>query len=160
MSYIDRNLLTDESILFRTRKHIIIFTIPILWTLIGIIFMFYMNLNHSDRFPQAAAYWLNLAIWFAAAFYWLKQSLEYYSSEYVVTNKRIMMREGFFVRHATELRLATIAQVNVNQSLLGQVLNYGIVSVNAFGVSDGFPLISRPFMFQRYVAEQLDKLAR
>jgi hypothetical protein len=50
--------------------------------------------------------------------------------------------------------------VNVDQSLLGQLLNYGIVSINAFGAYDSFTLISHPGEFQKYVNQQLDTLVK
>lgn len=78
-------------------------------------------------------------------------------SEYAVTNKRVMMREGFFFRHTNEMRLSTISQVNVNQSLLGQLLNYGIVTLMAFGAQDSYTIISQPNQFQRYINQQADK---
>ena len=70
------------------------------------------------------------------------------------------MREGFFYRHTNETRLATISQINVNQSLLGQILNFGTVIINAFGAFDTFTMIAKPFLFQKYVNEQLDKVAK
>jgi uncharacterized membrane protein YdbT with pleckstrin-like domain len=83
--------------------------------------------------------------------------LEYGTSEYVVTSKRVMMREGFFTRHTNEMRVGAISQVNVDQSLFGQILNYGTVSIQAFGAFDSFPMIARPIRFQQCVNEQLDR---
>lgn len=71
-----------------------------------------------------------------------------------------MMREGFFFRHMAEIRLNTLSQINVDQSLLGQLLGYGIVSLNAFGAFDAFTMIARPIEFQKCANEQLDKLVR
>lgn len=70
------------------------------------------------------------------------------------------MREGFFNRHVNEMRLATISQINVSQSLLGQMFNYGMVSINAFGAFDAFTVLAKPYTFQKYVNEQLDKITR
>ena len=67
------------------------------------------------------------------------------------------MREGFFTRHSNEMRLTAISQVNVDQNIIGQMLNFGTVSINAFGASDDYNLISNPGMFQRMVNEQLDR---
>src|SRR5579872_4356612 len=43
MSYIDKNLLAGEQIIFRTKKHFIIFLMPMLWTLAA--FLFLINSN-------------------------------------------------------------------------------------------------------------------
>jgi uncharacterized membrane protein YdbT with pleckstrin-like domain len=151
MSYITKNLLPEEQILFSTKKHIIIFIYPLLWTLFSMVASSYMVTN--DILAQLA--W---APWLLALLFWCYAGLEYLFSEFAVTNKRVMMREGFFYRHSNELRLATISQVTIDQSLLGQILNYGTVSINAFGAFDSYNIIAKPFTFQKNVNEQLDKL--
>ena len=153
MSYIDRNLLADERILFRARKHLVIFFLPAVW----IIFCFFAWSYMAANPLLSKLVWLP---WVLALFFFLYVWLEYIASEYVVTNRRIMMREGFFYRHTNETRLATISQINVNQSLLGQILNFGTVIINAFGAFDTFTMIAKPFLFQKYVNEQLDKVAK
>jgi len=90
-------------------------------------------------------------------FFWAYAWLEFQFSEFAVTNKRVMLREGFFVRHANELRLRTISQVNIEQGLIGQLLNYGTVSLNAFGARDAYTIIDKPYLFQRTINEQLDR---
>ncbi len=150
MSYIDRNLLAGERILFRTKKHLIIFFYPVILTIFAIYAGGYM---HSQPLLQKID-WLPGAI---ALFLWIYSWLQYQFSDYVVTNRRVMMREGFFLRHTNEMRIETISQVNVDQNLLGQLLNYGIVRLQAFGAQDYFTMISRPNEFQRSVNQQVDQ---
>lgn len=152
MSYIDRNLIPNEEIIFRTKKHLIIFLLPVL-LLIGTI---YISAYMENNPILVKVYW---GPWIVTAIIWAIVGLEYMSSEFAVTNKRVMMREGFFTRHSNEIRLNAISQINVDQTILGQLLNYGIVSINAFGAYDQFSLIAKPFMFQRYVNEQIDRRA-
>jgi uncharacterized membrane protein YdbT with pleckstrin-like domain len=150
MSYIDKNLLPDEQIIYRTKKSLIIFINPLLWTIGAIIFL----LNENPFIIKAAAIFGLIAIGS-----WLNTLLTYVTSEFAVTNKRIMMKEGFFFRHSNETRLTTVAKVSVNQSLLAQVLNYGTVFINAFGGdTDAFTAIDSPVEFQKQTQEQLDKL--
>lgn len=150
MSYIDRNLLADEKVVFRTRKHIIIFFIPVVWT----IFSYYAG-EYLNKTGLLSA--MEMVPWIIALVLWLIFWIQYASSEFAVTNKRVMMREGFFTRHTNETRLTSISQVNVDQSLLGQLMNYGSVSINSFGAFDAFTLIASPNTFQRYVNQELDK---
>lgn len=153
MSYIDRNLLPDERVLFRTKKHLIIFLFPVILLILTIYIVDYM---HNDPILNKVEF----VPWFVTLVYWAYVGLDYFFSEYAVTNKRVMMREGFFYRHSNEMRLATISQVNVDQSLLGQLLNYGTVSINAFGAFDSYSMVSHPFDFQKYVNQQLDTLVK
>ena len=153
MTWIDRNLMPGETILFRTRKHLIIFAIPVILLILAILLSFYMATN----FTMSQAAWAPGVI---AFIYLCSAYLEYITSEFVVTNKRVIMREGFFYRHANELRLSTISQVNVEQGVMGQLFGFGDVHINAFGVFDVFNMISGPFQFQKSVNEQLDKIVR
>jgi uncharacterized membrane protein YdbT with pleckstrin-like domain len=152
MSYIDKNLLSDEKILFRTKKSFIIFLIPVCWTIAaGFCFM------NSNPYVVKVAWAPSLA----AIFFWLYQGINYISSDFAITNKRILMREGFFFRHTNDTRLTTIANVNVNQSLLAQALNYGTVFINTFGGNaDPFTEIENPFEFQKTLQQQIDQLIR
>jgi uncharacterized membrane protein YdbT with pleckstrin-like domain len=109
----------------------------------------YPAFNHIKWAPILVALLIFSSVW-----------LEYATSEFVVTNKRIIMREGFFYRHSTELRLNAISQVNVQQNPLGQMLDYGTVTLSAFGASDSFNIISHPLQFQRYANEQMDRVMR
>ncbi|MBV9576201.1 MAG: PH domain-containing protein [Gammaproteobacteria bacterium] len=152
MGYIDKNLLADEHILFRTRKHCIIFFFPVVWT----IFSFYASIYFHDSPILINLQWVP---WLLALIFWAYVGLNYFFSDFAVTNKRVMMREGFFYRHCNETRLATISQVNIDQTLLGQILNYGTVSINAFGAFDAYPMIAKAVGFQKAVNEQLDKVS-
>lgn len=147
MSYIDNNLLPSEKILHRTKKHWIIFLGPVFWT--AAIFIFYLNTQpmiHRLAFVPAII----------AAISWGNQLLTYYFSEFAITNIRVMMREGFFFRHTNDTRLAALANVTVNQSLLGQVLQYGTVFINSFGgESDPFREIDSPILFQKCLQAEL-----
>lgn len=149
---ISQNLLVDETILYKTKKHYIIFFTPGLWTLVAFIFLMIGHplVNKVAFIPGLIA----LASW-------LNEFLNYYTSEFVITNKRILMREGFFFKHTNEMRLATIANATVNQSLLGQLLNYGTIILYPFGGNaDPFMQIAFPNEFQKQLQLQLDKIVR
>lgn len=151
MSYIEKNLLPGEQIIFRTQKHYIIFLYPVLLTIIAIVAYYYMAGNSI----LTVVSWAPALI---ALIFWAYAGLEYHFSEFAVTTKRVMMREGFFNRHANEMRIGAISQVNIDQGLMAQLLNYGTVSINAFGAFDAYTIIAKPMMFQRAVNEQLDQV--
>jgi len=147
MSYLDKNLLPSERILFRTKKHFIIFLSPMIWTFLALLF-------YIQPSPQIQKLTFIIAI--AALIYWANKAIEYYFSEFAVTNIRIIMREGFFYTHTNDSRLSTIANVSVNQSLLGRFLNYGTVVINTFGGGkDPFQQVDFPMRFQKALQKQL-----
>lgn len=148
MSYIDKNLIADEHIVYRTKKSWIIFFLPGLWLLAALI----CAVNSNQLVVK-----LSFLPFAAAIFTGLNQWLIYRTSDYAVTNKRIMMKEGFFVRRSNETRLSSISNVSTSQSLLGQFFNYGAVFINVFGGDiDSFTDIDSPSEFKRQVQQQLD----
>ncbi len=162
MRAIDRMLLPDEQIIFRTGKHLIIFLTPIMWLAITIAIKVTYTASPSinQYFPRLPQFLvlipLLLALWTGAA-----QALLYLSSEYAVTNKRVLMREGILLRRISELRLATVSNMRVNQSLAGQLLGYATLIISPFGnEEDVFTEIAQPFEFQRATQTQLDKVTR
>lgn len=141
MSYIDKNLLADEKIIFRTKKSLIIFVSPLCWTIAAIVCFLNSNLYVAK---------IALAPALAAIFFWLNQFIHYTFSDFAITNKRVLMREGFFYRHTNDTLLATVSNVTVNQSLLGQAFHYGTVFINTFGGgADPFGEINNPVAFQK-----------
>ena len=150
MSYIENNLLPDERILYRTKKHFIIFLTPVVWTLITAFFLF-------NPYPVLVKVAFLMGI--VSSLSWANQALNYATSDFVLTNKRIMMKEGFSFRHTNEARLVTLANVTINQSLFGQLLNYGTVIINTFGgENDPFAQIASPLAFRKQILMQLDKV--
>jgi len=153
MSYIDNNLLPGERIIFRTKKHLILFFVPVLVLILSSYAVTYMAADEL----LAQMQWVP---WVVTGLFWASSGLNYYFSEFAVTNKRVMMREGFFTRHSNELRLNSVSQVNVDQNLIGQMLNFGTVSINAFGAFDRYNVISRPGKFQQAVNQQIDQTGK
>jgi uncharacterized membrane protein YdbT with pleckstrin-like domain len=146
-NYISKNLLPDEKIIYRTKKHWIIFLTPLVLTLMTL--FFYLN---SNDYIVRISYILALV----TLLHWLNQFLLYYASEFAITDKRVMMREGFFYRHTNETRLSSIANVGINQSLLAQLLSYGTVFINTFGgETDAFTELDEPIVFQKKLQELL-----
>ncbi|SRR5579883_315901 len=148
MRTLDSSLLPDEKILFRTQKHYIVFLPAIMMTAIAFYFVF----NHAELVAKYAIF-----VEIAALLTWINNFLIYVTADFAVTDKRIIMKEGFFFRHTNEMRLMAIANASVDQSLLGQILNYGTVFIHTFGGDrDPFTLIARPNEFQKYLQKQLD----
>ncbi len=56
-----------------------------------------------------------------------------WTTETDVTNMRVVHKTGFIKRRTFEMALDKIESVDVNQSILGRLLNYGDVTVNGVG---------------------------
>jgi uncharacterized membrane protein YdbT with pleckstrin-like domain len=81
---------------------------------------------------------------------WLKRWL----SEFVITNRRIVIKEGFIARRTFEMNLSKIETVNVDQTVMGRILNYGSITIiGTGGTRETFHNIRRPMSFRKTFQE-------
>ena len=77
------------------------------------------------------------------------------TSEFAITNKRVIMKVGLIRRKALEMNLSKIESVNVDQSIMGRILGYGTITIIGTGGSrESFHRISKPMEFRRVFQEQ------
>lgn len=76
------------------------------------------------------------------------------SSEFVITNKRIVVKTGIIARNTLEMNLSRIETVNVDQSFLGRILNYGSITIiGTGGTREEFYNIREPMIFRQKFQE-------
>ena len=68
-----------------------------------------------------------------ALFWTLRGWFHRFTTETDVTNMRVVHKTGFIKRRSFEMALDKIESVDVDQSILGRVLNYGDVTINGVG---------------------------
>jgi uncharacterized membrane protein YdbT with pleckstrin-like domain len=87
---------------------------------------------------------LAIAALFASA-----AALKYVTTELVVTNRRVIARYGITSRTTVEILLAKVESVQVVQSILARLLNYGSIVVAGGGMhSAPVPNIAKPARFR------------
>ena len=78
------------------------------------------------------------------------------SAEFAVTNKRVILKTGFIQRRTTEIFLAKIETIGIDQGLIGRILDFGTITVSGTGgTSEPFGRIADPLEFRRQVQEQM-----
>ena len=76
------------------------------------------------------------------------------TSEFCITNRRIVMKTGMIVRRTMEMNLSKIESVNVEQNILGRILDYGRVIIHGTGGStENFSYIKAPAEFRKQFEE-------
>jgi uncharacterized membrane protein YdbT with pleckstrin-like domain len=79
------------------------------------------------------------------------------SSDFAVTNKRVMMKVGVFSTRSIELLLTKIEAIAVNQSFIGRIFGYGdIVVTGSGGTREAFFNIRGPLEFRGAVQAVAD----
>jgi uncharacterized membrane protein YdbT with pleckstrin-like domain len=139
MGYIDANLLPDEKIVYRAPLHWIVFWKPSALILCGIVFLLL----------QPIVGMVVVAIGLLAL---IPPAIDYATSEFGVTNKRVIIKIGFLRRRTLELLLRHVEAISVEQSVMGRVLNYGSVTLTGTGgVREVFGNIWNPLDFRRRI---------
>lgn len=160
-NYISSTLLRDETIVYIARPHWIIF-LPSLMVLGFSIFLYYytpsLDVFKFLVWKQWRMYQvLGFILLCAGVIWYLRSYIQYVTSEYGVTNKRILMKTGWIRRNALEIFLKKIESIDVDQTITGRVLNYGtLVIVGTGGTRDSYFYVPRPLWFRKCVQQQAD----
>ena len=86
---------------------------------------------------------------------WLLPLIKQSTSEFVITNKRIIIKTGFISRKTLEMNLNKIESVNVDQGIWGRILGYGTITIiGTGGTRESFHDISSPLLFRRKFQER------
>ena len=149
--YIDDILQPGERVLYSTNAHWIFFLPAMAGWAVAIAFLVLSRLVTTDT-PML----LCLAISAISAIFALYKTatawFHRWTTETDVTNMRVVHKTGFIKRQTFEMSLNKVESVDVNQSILGRILNYGDVSI--FGVGEGnktIETIASPLAFRNSI---------
>ena len=99
---------------------------------------------------EATLHWIIFVSLRAIFTLWIAPLIAWYTSEFVITNKRIIIKVGLISRRTLEMNLAKLESVNVDQSILGRILGYGTITViGTGGTREPFYHISKPLDFRK-----------
>jgi uncharacterized membrane protein YdbT with pleckstrin-like domain len=80
--------------------------------------------------------------------------IERATSEFAVTNRRVIIKVGLVARRTVELNLSQVESVGVDQSIFGRLLGYGTIIVRGSGGTyESFKAIAKPLAFRKAVNE-------
>jgi len=137
--YIDEILQPGEEVLYSTNAHWV-FYLPAIaaWIVAMILFV----LSRATIVEGVILLCLSASAVVAIAALYCTASFLYdtATTETDVTNKRVVHKTGFIKRRTFEIALDKIESVDVNQSIMGRILNYGDVTI--LGVGEGKETIS------------------
>lgn len=150
MSYIDRNINSNETVIHRAKLHWFIFVKPLIFWIISV------SLARSDSDDVMAWGWIMIVL--LAIPYSISIFITYITSEFGVTDKRVIAKIGFIRRTSLETLLHKIEGVDVNQGILGRIFKFGLISVRGVGGSSK-PIknIAAPMALRREIYDQIEK---
>lgn len=145
MGYVDSNLLPNEQVTYRARLHRIIYLVPVCALIIAL------------GVGVASGSWIAGGILAVIGLLLLVPPwIRSISSEFAVTNKRVLVKVGLIRRHSLELLLQKVEGIGVDQGILGRILGYGTITVSGTGgTREAFRMIADPLEFRRQVQASL-----
>lgn len=125
-NYVDSNLIKNEEVKYTAKVSF--------WSLLPTILLGLLGLM---------LYGLGVILLIVAA-------IRYYTTELAITNKRVIAKFGFIRRGTVELNINKIESIQVDQSILGRIFNFGSILVAGAGNPRApIPGISSPLDFRK-----------
>ena len=106
--------------------------------------------------PEAEAVGLALLIWNVvwAAICFLPAFISYKTSEFTVTDKRLIVKTGFIRRQTHEIFISKLESISVDQGILGRIFNAGtIITSGTGGSKQKFSNVANPLELRSAIQE-------
>jgi uncharacterized membrane protein YdbT with pleckstrin-like domain len=149
--YIDDILQPGEKVLYSTNAHWI-FYLPAIGAWIVTILLLIASRMVADRNLTLVCLALAAIVGVFAFYKMLTAWFHRWTTETDVTNLRVVHKTGFIKRRTFEMSLDKVESVDVNQSILGRLLNYGDVTVRGVGEgAETIRTIASPLDFRNHI---------
>ena len=149
--YIDHILQPGEKVLYSTNAHWV-FYLPAFAAWIAALVLLILSRSTTAEGLVLLCLSASAVVALVALYWTAKAWFHRWTTETDVTNLRIVHKTGFIKRRTFEMALDKVESVDVNQSILGRILNYGDVTI--LGVGEGKETISTiasPLDFRNHI---------
>lgn len=148
MGYVEEHLLAGERVRYRAHLHKLIYVLPGLFTLVftlGAVWAYLADLV-----------WPALALFVVGCIPLLITHIKYVTSEFAVTDKRVIIKVGWIRRRTLETMLSKVEAIGVDQGIFGRMLGFGTITITGTGgTKEQFADIAHPLEFRRQVQGQV-----
>ena len=122
MGYIETILEPDERVMYRAKKHWIVYSGAFLLLLFGVCFLLFTDGGG-----------LGFLLLLAAVVAFIRALIIIRTAEIAVTTRRLINKRGLIRRDTVEINASKIESIDLRQSILGRALDYGTVIVRGTG---------------------------
>lgn len=158
MSYVEDNLMPNEKVLYTARIHPAVFLPAVVAFLGCVAFAFLSSGSPREQDPLATVFLCFTGILFLySILLGIQAIILMLTTEFAVTNRRIIAKNGFIRRHTLEMLLAKVESVSVRQDILGRLLNFGTLTVTGTGgTHESFKPIVEPLTVRKKMNQILE----
>ena len=137
MSYINKSIGADERLVASAKIHWVALVYPTILLILGV---------------ATLQFYVGYFFLFAASFQLLGAIVHRTTTDLAVTNKKLIAKWGLFRRQTIEQRIGKIDTIQVDQGIMGRLLNYGSITVTGSGFAPTpIKTIADPLAFRRAV---------
>ena len=152
MSYVRSILQPGEQVRIVGKLHWIVYIRAILLLGVGAVLLAIESNLPNEHLPAYLGYATIAMFGGAALVVFLHAWFVRWITEFAVTDRRVIYKCGFISRHTVEMNMDKIESVDVDQSLLGRMLNYGTIHVLGTGQGiESLPRIADPLALRNAI---------
>jgi uncharacterized membrane protein YdbT with pleckstrin-like domain len=151
MSYVKRDLIQGEKLIYETGLHWSVLVWPVIIAAIvaagGVVCL----LQKDTNFLYAGAALLVVALIIVGVAMFRRSAVEM-----AVTNRRVIIKTGLASRRSLEIMLAKVESIGIEESAMGRMFGYGTLTIHGTGgTPEPFRRIAHPAEFRRQVQQQV-----
>jgi uncharacterized membrane protein YdbT with pleckstrin-like domain len=151
MSYVKSVLQPGETVRYATNIHWIIY-LPGLLLVVLALAVYWVGQQPVTMGASSIWHWIAGLLFIAAAIALFIAWFRRWTTEIAVTDRRIIYKKGFIRRHTIEMHLDKVESVDVDQSIIGRIFNYGDILIRGVGVGiEPLKNIESPIAFRNHV---------
>jgi uncharacterized membrane protein YdbT with pleckstrin-like domain len=156
-------LISNERIVYSTRKHWAAVVLDSAWAILLLVGAVLLTWIQPDNTGGLVGFFsriidlLRLGLFLVACGWIIYNIVAWRTAEYNVTNLRVFGHEGLLRRRASDMLLSSVSDIETSQGLLGRALGYGnirIISAAGRPGTDTFTAVREPAGFKRTIVEQ------
>lgn len=159
MKYVQRVLQPDETVVYATTLHWLVYFRAVVLLLIGVgLLVASAEIGGAVTNSEYEKYLIFVLQVLAAIFVVLailsalRALIRRATTELAITDRRVIYKAGLLRRHTIEINRSKVETVGVNQSILGRLMGFGTVIVRGTGGSfEPIPFIAEPLTFRNHI---------
>lgn len=149
MSYVQKVLQPDERVVYQTKLSWAMYIPGLLLLAAAIVFFIVTHVIFTTTWWADI---INLVLVIVAVFLLAQEWFERWTTEIAITDRRVIFKRGFIRRDTIEMGVEKVESVDVNQSLLGRLFDFGDITVRGTGAGLApFRNIDSPLDFRSHV---------
>lgn len=143
MSYVQRVLQPGEVVRHTATTHWIVYWPGAVFAVAAIAALIWARF-----LPHSLLLWMQglaALLGVVALFLLIREWYGWWTTEVAVTNLRVIYKTGFIQRRTNEMNMDKVESVQVDQSILGRILDYGTVIITGTGAGlEALPGVAQP----------------